>query len=82
MNTNISDEEIEVAFKYTNFGYDGSVKAHREVLAHGCLKRLVPYHNGWTLTCIMRQLGLTTEKDTLTAKGKKFIYAHFQDGKY
>lgn len=81
MQTNVSDEEIIEAFHNTNFGMDGVV-FWRKLLEQGCLKRLVPYHSGWTLTCILRNLGLTTEKDTLTVKGKKFLYAAFQKDKF
>lgn len=81
MNTNVSDEEIEAAFQNTNFG-DDSPAFRRKLVEQGVLKKLVPYHSGYTLTCILRELGLTTVKGTITAKGRKFLYAAFQQGKF
>lgn len=81
MNTNVSDEEIEAAFQNTNFGED-TPAFRRRLLEQGCLKRLVPYHSGWTLTCILVQLGLMTKKGNLTSKGRKFMYAAFQQEKH
>lgn len=81
MNTNVSDEEIEVAFQNTNFG-DDSPAFRRKLLEQGVLKRLVPYHSGWTLTCILHELGLMTKLGNITSKGRKFLYAAFQESKH
>lgn len=73
MDTNITEAEIEEAFDGTNFGGAN----HRKLLEQGVLKRLTGYHCGHTLTMIMRRLGLTTEKDTVTKKGKRFCIGAF-----
>ncbi len=73
METNITDAEIASAFEGTNFGGAD----HRKLLEQGALKRLTGYHCGHTLTMIMRKLGLTTEKDTVTKKGKRFCMGAF-----
>ncbi len=73
METNITDEEITKAFEGTNFG----AANHRKLLEQGVLKRLTGYSCGWTLTMIMRSLGLTTEKDNVTKKGKVFVMGAF-----
>lgn len=73
MESNISDQEIAAAFEGTNFGGAD----HRKLLEQGVLKRLAGYHCGHTLTMIMRRLGLTTAKDTVTKKGKLFVMSAF-----
>jgi|JI10StandDraft_1071094.scaffolds.fasta_scaffold729987_1 hypothetical protein len=73
METNITDTEIAAAFEGTNFGGAN----HRRLLEQGVLKRLTGYHCGHTLTMIMRDLGLTTEKDNATKKGKLFAMGAF-----
>lgn len=78
MNSNISDAEIHAAFENTNFG--GADK--RKLLEQGVLKRLTGYHCGHTLTMIMRGLGLTTQKDTVTKKGKEFCMTAFYETKH
>ena len=80
METNITDAEIEAAFDGTNFGGVN----HRRLLEQGVLKRLTGYHCGHTLGMIMRKLGLTTQKDNVTTKGKRFVmsafYSHHHSG--
>ena len=78
METNITDDEIAAAFDGTNFGGAN----HRRLLEQGVLKRLTGYHCGHTLTMIMRRLGLTTEKDNATKKGKFFAMAAFYQQKH
>ncbi len=73
METNISDAEIDAVFENTNFGGVN----RRKLLEQGVLKRLTGYHSGHTLTMIMRKLGLTTEKDNVTKKGKEFCMGAF-----
>lgn len=78
---NVSDEEIEAVFQNTNFG-DDSPTFRRRLLAQGVLKKLVPYHSGWTLTTILIELGLITAKHNITAKGRKFLFAEFYQEKF
>ena len=78
METNITDDEIAAAFNGTNFGGAD----HRKLLEQGVLKQLTGYHCGHTLTMIMRRLGLTTEKDNVTKKGKVFAMGAFYQPKH
>lgn len=71
----INDEEIEAAFNGTNFG----PVEPRKLLEQAALKRIRGYHSGYTLTRIMRILDITNERDTLTRKGKHFVFAAFYD---
>lgn len=73
MRTNVSEPEIVRAFFGSNFG----TANHRGLLEQGVLKRLTGYHNGHTLTVIMRGMGLITERDNVTKKGKEFVMAAF-----
>jgi len=75
METIISDEEIKAVFSNTNFGGAD----HKKLLEQGVLKRLTGYSCGHTLTMCMRELGLITENDTVTKKGKKFCLNAFYD---
>lgn len=73
----ISQEEIEAIFEGTNFGPSPN---YSNILANGCLKVLNGYASGHTLTCIMRDLGLTVEQygnTYLTVIGKEFTYWSF-----
>ena len=73
--TNISDEEIEDEFIFTEFGE----RKPRDLLEQGLLKSVCGYHSGSTLTQIMRNLGLISEKHKITKKGKWFLFAAFND---
>ena len=77
METNVTDAEIAAAFAGSNFG----CADHRKLLEQGVLKRLTGYHCGHTLTMIMRRLGLTTDKDNATKKGKRFCMDAFYEQK-
>lgn len=71
----ISDEEIAEAFAWSNFGH----AKHRELLAASVLKRLVGYQCGRTITCIMRDMGLTGKTGIPTKRGRGFVahtYSH------
>jgi len=75
----ISDEEIEEAFKGSNFGGCDP----RKLLEQGVLKRLTGYGTGWTLAQIMCGLGLTTKKrGAVTKKGKRFAMGAFYEIKH
>lgn len=75
MKTNISDKEIEEAFKNTNFG----TTDFRRILEIGVFKRLVGYQCGNTLTVIMCQLGLTTRTDNVSVKGQQFCMSAYHE---
>lgn len=71
----ISDAEIVEAFKNTRFGSDD----HRKILIEGVRKTAINYHNGFTLTQIIRKLGLGKQHgndagaNDLTEKGLNFL---------
>lgn len=78
MKTNVTDEDIEIAFRNTDFGGAN----HRSLLEQGVLKKTVGYHSGWTLTQIMIKIGLTTEKGNITKKGRDFMFEAFYKEKH
>lgn len=70
----ITDEMIADAFNNTNFGRTD----YRNILLEGVKKTAIGYHNGWTLTQIIRKLGLgkadtDNENNMLTESGLRFI---------
>lgn len=77
MKSNITDEQIEVAFAGTSFGD----RDKRKLLQQGVLKKIAKYRSGSALTSIMRQLGLITEKGSVSSKGNYFLFDAFYDSK-
>lgn len=65
----ITDEEIEQAFKGTNFGYT----QYRELLSASVLKKAVGYHCGWTITTIMKELKLIGKNEKLLKRGQLLL---------
>lgn len=65
----VTDEEIQKAFQNTNFG----TTEYRKLLEVSVLKKLVEYHCGWTITCIMRDLKLIGKSGKVTKKGILFV---------
>lgn len=65
----ITDKQIQDAFLNTNFGN----RNHRRLLEVSVLKKLVDYHCGHTITCIMEKIQLIGKTGKVTMKGKKFI---------
>jgi len=65
----ISDEEIEQAFKGTNFGHTN----YRDLLSASVLKKAAGYHCGWTITTIMKELKLIGKNETITKRGKLLL---------
>lgn len=70
----VSDEELEAVFRNTNFGHTD----FRGLLAQGCIKTLAGWHQGHTLTCILKELGLVKENYKVTAKGRHYIWMSFK----
>jgi len=67
----VTDEEIEVIFKNTNFGG----KTHRQVLIDATLDRLAGWHIGYTAKQCCIEAGLLNKKgEKVTAKGKGFLW--------
>lgn len=71
----ITDEEIQMVFTNTNFG----VTDYRGLLNSSVLKKLVGYHCGWTITCIMRDLKLIGKTDKVTKKGILLVREAYGD---
>lgn len=66
----ISDQEMEKAFEGTNFGENCN---HWALLNASVFKKLVGDHCGHTIEQVMKELGLITQKGTVTIKGKKLV---------
>lgn len=73
----VTDEEIASAFEGTNFGSSD----HRNLLACSVLKVALNYHCGWTITEIMKRMGLITATLKVTARGKEFCYQQMELGR-
>ena len=71
----ITDEQLDIAWGYANFGD----RSKRDVLKFALLKTSCGYHNGHTANCIIKELGLIG-KHMLTKKGKEYLWEAF--GKY
>ena len=65
----ITKEQIDASFAGTNFGSDDRVFLICDAIA----KSAEGYGNGWTITQICRELGVLTQKSTVTLKGLQFI---------
>lgn len=73
----VSDSELSKAFENTNFGIrTKETEWQRQAVGCACLKRLEGFHTGYTMECILIELGLLTERPKLkiTRKGKNFIF--------
>jgi tRNA(Ile)-lysidine synthase TilS/MesJ len=71
----VSEKKLEVAFGNSNFGDI----TKREVIKSTLLKYACGYYSGYTAKCIVKELGLITEKLSLTKKGKEYLYYSFAD---
>ena len=69
----ITDEELDKAWGYANFGNCSK----RDILRSTLLKCASGYYTGHTAKCIVEELGLVTKKWTLTKKGKQYLYEAF-----
>jgi len=72
----VSDEDLLESFKGTNFGS----MPPREVVRYALLKYASVYRTGHTAMLILIDLGLITERHTLTRKGKLYLYEAFCNG--
>lgn len=73
----VTDADIAQAFAGTNFGRTD----HKHLLALSVLKKALRYHCGHTVTQIMMQMGLTTEKGRVTEKGRLLCYEALDAGR-
>lgn len=69
----IDDDLIAAQFKGTNFGTSN----YRRLVEQGVLKRLTHYHNGATLTNILKRLKLVDENNEVTSAGRDFAWNAF-----
>lgn len=69
----VSDEEIQKAFAGTNFG----TTEYRKLLNSSVLKKLVGYHCGHTITCIMQELNLIGKTGKPTERGIELVRQEF-----
>lgn len=69
----IEDDVIAAQFEGTNFG----TSDYRRLVEQGVLKRLTYYHNGSTLTNILKRLGLVDENNDVTSAGRDFAWNAF-----
>ena len=61
--TDPRDEEIQEAFKGTNFGPMGeSIEGQRKLVAAAMFTRVCDYGNGSTITRIVEELGMVSKK--------------------
>ncbi|MCG3470808.1 hypothetical protein L7750_10520 [Xenorhabdus bovienii] len=70
----ITNEYITEHFSGTNYGHEN----YRAIIEQGCLKALAGYHNGYTTTTILIEMGLITKKPyELTQRGREFLFRSF-----
>ena len=72
----IDDEQIEAAFKGTNFGpCMETVEAKKKEVAKAVLKKVCNFATGSTISHIMHELGLTkTLHGQPTKAGRRWMY--------
>ena len=68
-----SDDEIERVHAYANFGDISK----RDVVRYGLLKCASGYHQGYTAEQIIKEHGLIGKNNTLTKKGRTYLWAAF-----
>ena len=73
----ITDGQITDAFGNADFG----TKNKRDVVKFTLLKYASGYDSGHTAMCILQDLGLLTQRNQLSQRGKRYLWAAFyQDG--
>lgn len=67
----ITDSEIKRYFEHSNFGD----RNHRELLEKAILEIACGFRTGYTLSCIMVNLGLLTKKSkNINRRGKYYLW--------
>lgn len=72
----ISDTQLDYSFGNANFGS----KSKRDVIKYSLLKYASGYSTGSTARIILKELNLLTQKETLSKKGKLYLFAAFSEG--
>jgi len=71
----VTDEEIEEAKGYANFGPSDI----RELIKWCLMKTVCDFSDGGTITHICRDLGLLTKNRNITKKGKHYLWLAFRE---
>lgn len=72
-----SQDDIDNAFRGTNFGLPGETPGGRRDLVADCiLKHACGFSSGSTITLICKDLGLLTRKGTPRKQAKAWAYIH------
>ncbi|AXC36499.1 hypothetical protein HOT57_gp55 [Pseudomonas phage phCDa] len=66
----VTEDELIRAFLGTNFG--GT--PNRIIVRQALLKAAVGWHQGYTSTCILKELGLLEDDYVLTSKGRMYLW--------
>jgi len=66
----ISDKDLNKSFK-------GARINKREFLAASILEVQAGYHIGYTITCILQEMGLLSPKRNITKKGRAFLWFEY-----
>lgn len=75
----ITVDEYNSAFQGTNFGPDPDYK---DLVKWGLMKTATGYLPGYTMLCVMRELGLVNQSRLnrcLTARGRYCLWGFFKD---
>lgn len=73
----LTDEQLNNAWGNANYGKISK----REVVGLALLKYASGDGTGYTIETICRELRLITKQCNLTTLGKRYLYAHFSNGK-
>lgn len=71
----LTNDEIYREFEGTNFGR----MDYRNLLAASVLKKLLGWHCGHTITCIMKKLKLVGKSEKVTKRGIQLLRDEFGD---
>lgn len=69
----VSEEEMLKCFENTNFGDVDKRSLIKECL----LKYATGYVDGYTITCICKELKLLTSKNAISKKGKEYLFLSY-----
>jgi hypothetical protein len=69
----VYNEEIDEAFDGTDFGEID----RRKYLAASILEIQAGYHTGYTITCILQEIGLLSQKKRVTKRGRAFLWFEY-----
>lgn len=72
----ISEDSIDSVWGSANFGS----MSRRDIIRYSLLKCASGYYTGHTAKQILSELGLVTQKWTLTKLGKQYLFAAFSNG--